>query len=38
MTQRCFDQGWYIFDWENMEFSEAMMRHFQDTYLDHMQV
>jgi len=38
MTQRCFDQGWYIFDWENMEFSEAMMRHFHDTYLDHMQV
>ena len=36
MTQKCFDQGWYIVDWENVEFSEAMMRHFHDTYLTHM--
>ncbi len=36
MSQRAFDQGWYIIDWENVEFSEAMMRHFHDTYLAHM--
>ena len=36
MSQRSFDQGWYIVDWENIEFSEAMMRHFHDTYLQHM--
>ena len=36
MSQRSFDQGWYIVDWENIEFSEAMMRHFHKTYLDHM--
>ena len=36
MSQRGFDQGWYIVDWENTEFSEAMMRHFHDTYLEHM--
>lgn len=36
MSQRCFDQGWYIVDWESIEFSEAMMRHFHDTYLSHM--
>ncbi len=36
MSQRSFDQGWYIVDWENIEFSEAMMRHFHDTYLAHM--
>lgn len=36
MSQRCFDRGWYIVDWENLEFSEAMMRHFHDTYLTHM--
>ena len=36
MSQRAFDQGWYIVDWENIEFSEAMMRHFHDTYLAHM--
>lgn len=36
MSQRAFDQGWYIVDFENLEFSEAMMRHFHDTYLEHM--
>lgn len=36
MSQRCFQQGWYIIDWENQEFSEAMMRHFHDLYLMHM--
>ena len=36
MKQRAFDQGWYIVDWENIEFSEAMMRHFHETYLEHM--
>ncbi len=36
MSQRGFTQGWYIVDWDNMEFSEAMMRHFHKTYLDHM--
>ena len=36
MSQRSFDQGWYIVDWENIEFSEAMMRHFHNTYLSHM--
>ena len=36
MSQRCFEQGWYIVDWENQEFSEAMMRHFHDLYLSHM--
>ncbi|MEM8796133.1 MAG: aromatic ring-hydroxylating dioxygenase subunit alpha [Pseudomonadota bacterium] len=36
MKQRCFDNGWYIVDWDNIEFSEAMMRHFHDTYLEHM--
>ena len=36
MSQRCFDRGWYIVNWENIEFSEAMMRHFHDTYLAHM--
>ena len=36
MSQRCFQQGWYIVDWENQEFSEAMMRHFHDLYLAHM--
>ncbi len=36
MSQRAFDQGWYIVDWENIEFSEAMMRHFHETYLAHM--
>ena len=36
MSQRCFDHGWYIVDWENIEFSEAMMRHFHETYLEHM--
>ncbi|MEM8776185.1 MAG: aromatic ring-hydroxylating dioxygenase subunit alpha [Pseudomonadota bacterium] len=36
MSQRCFNQGWYIVDWENIEFSEAMMRHFHQTYLRHM--
>ena len=36
MQQRSFDQGWYIVDWENIEFSEAMMRHFHQTYLAHM--
>lgn len=38
MSQRCFDQGWYIVDWENIEFSEAMMRHFHETYLHHMEI
>ena len=37
MHQRGFEQGWYIVDWDNLEFSEAMMRHFHDTYLRHMQ-
>ncbi len=36
MSQRSFDQGWYIVDWENIEFSEAMIRHFHQTYLAHM--
>ena len=36
MSQQCFDQGWYIVDWENIEYSEAMMRHFHETYLRHM--
>ena len=36
MSQRCFDKGWYIVDWENMDFSEAMMRHFHDTSLANM--
>ena len=36
MTQRSFDRGWYIVDWDNIEFSEAMMRHFHQTYLSHM--
>ena len=36
MSQNAFDQGWYIVDWENLEFSEAMMRHFHNTYLYHM--
>ena len=36
MSQRCFDRGWYIVDWENIEFSEAMMRHFHEIYLEHM--
>ena len=36
MSQRAFDQGWYIVDWENVEFSEAMMRHFHALYLAHM--
>lgn len=35
MSQRCFEQGWYIVDWENQEFSEAMMRHFHELYLAH---
>jgi len=36
MSQRSFDRGWYIVDWKNIEYSEAMMRHFHDTYLRHM--
>lgn len=36
MSQRCFQQGWYIVDWENPEFSEVMMRHFHELYLAHM--
>ncbi len=36
MSQRTFEQGWYIVDWDNMEYSEAMMRHFHETYLSHM--
>lgn len=36
MSQRCFERGWYIVDWENLEFSEAMMRYFHETYLRHM--
>lgn len=35
MSQRSFDQGRHIVDWENMEFSEAIMRHFYDAYLEH---
>lgn len=38
MKQRGFDQGWYIVDWENIEFSEAMMRHFHEIYLEKMGV
>ena len=36
MAQRCFDRGWYIVDFENIEFSEAMMRHFHEIYLERM--
>lgn len=36
MTQRGFQQGWYIVDWENQEFSESMVRHFHELYLFHM--
>lgn len=33
MTQRCFDQGWYMIDPDNEEISEIMLRHFHQTYL-----
>ena len=36
MSQRSFERGWYIVDWDNQEFSEAMVRHFHETYLEHM--
>ena len=37
MHQKGFDQGWYIVDWDNQEFSEAMMQHFHTTYLEWME-
>lgn len=36
MSQRCFKQGWYIVDWDNQEASEAMVRHFHETYRQYM--
>ena len=36
MTQRGFDQGWYMIDPGEEEISEVMLRHFHQTYLAHM--
>lgn len=36
MSQRCFEHGWYLVDWDNQEVSEVMVRHFHDLYLAHM--
>ena len=36
MSQRCFEHGWYLVDWDNQEISEVMVRHFHDLYLAHM--
>ena len=36
MHQRCFEHGWYMIDPENEEISEIMLRHFHQTYLDHL--
>lgn len=36
MSQRGFEHGWYMIDPENEEISEVMLRHFHETYLEHM--
>lgn len=36
MQQRSFTHGWYMVDPENEEISEVMVRHFHETYLEHM--
>ena len=36
MSQRCFEQGWYMVDPQNEEISEVMVRHFHQTYLAHL--
>ncbi len=38
MSQRCFEHGWYMVDPDNEEISEIMVRHFHQTYLEHMEV
>ena len=36
MAQRSFEHGWYMIDPDNEEISEIMLRHFHQTYLEHL--
>jgi hypothetical protein len=36
MSQSSFEHGWYMINQENEGISEVMLRHYHETYIDHM--